>query len=87
MTRTFAGRRRLIAILALAAALLAAVPAYADATFRVEDATLEDGTGASVGAGDVNGDGLQDLLFGQPGMEGGAPRSGGLSIVFGGTAY
>ena len=59
----------------------------ADATFRVEDATLEDGTGASVAAGDVNGDGLQDLLLGQPGMEGGAPRSGGLSIVFGGTAY
>ena len=46
MTRTFAGRRRLIAILALAAALLAAVPAYADATFRVLTYNIRTGLGS-----------------------------------------
>lgn len=46
MTRTFARQGRLIAILALAAALVAALPAYADGTFRVLTFNIRTGLGS-----------------------------------------
>jgi hypothetical protein len=58
-----------------------------DALLRIEDANLGDGTGASVGAGDVNGDGLPDLVLGQPGASDVDFYVGGVSFVFGGTSY
>lgn len=58
-----------------------------DAAFAIEDGTVGDGTGASAGTGDVNGDGTLDLLLGQPGDGTGGSVSGGVSVLLGGTAY
>lgn len=58
-----------------------------DALLRIEDASLGDGTGASVAAGDVNGDGLVDMVLGQPGASDADTLAGGVSLVFGGNGY
>lgn len=58
-----------------------------DALFVIEDATIGDGGGASVAGGDLNGDGLIDIAMGLPGIRDTDYYSGGVSLLFGGTAY
>jgi len=55
------------------------------AGFRIEGANAEDGAGGAVGyAGDLNGDGLGDILIGAPGATvGGKEAAGRASVVFG----
>ncbi len=53
--------------------------------FRIDGAAQNDTSGFAVsGAGDVNGDGLADLIVGAPGVDRtGTPRAGAAYIVFG----
>ena len=56
-----------------------------DRGFRIEGAATRDGTGWSVaGAGDVNGDGLADVIVGSPDANNnGRQESGSASVIFG----
>jgi hypothetical protein len=56
-----------------------------EAGFRIDGAAEEDEAGFAVaGAGDVNGDGLADLIVGEPGAaDNGRPGSGAAFVVFG----
>ncbi len=53
--------------------------------FRIEGAALDDGAGIAVShAGDVNGDGFDDLLLGAPGVNAnGNPDAGAAYVVYG----
>jgi hypothetical protein len=52
--------------------------------FKISGVSAEDFSGISVsGAGDVNGDGIDDLIIGAYGLDGSIAGSGGAYIVFG----
>ena len=54
--------------------------------FRLTGAAVEDQAGRAVsGAGDVNGDGFDDLLIGAPSADPNGDRSGAAYVVFGGA--
>ncbi len=55
--------------------------------FRLDGAAVDDHSGFSVAsAGDVNGDGYDDLIFGGPGADANGGNSGRTYVVFGGAA-
>jgi hypothetical protein len=58
-----------------------------DALMSIDDETLGAGTGESVASGDLNGDGLQDLVFGQPGSDDMGWYTGGVSVMLGGNGF
>ena len=81
----------------LAIGLFAAPPAHADfadidlgdsAGVRIDGATAYEGSGFRVaGAGDVNGDGVDDVIIGAPNADNrGRGDSGSVYVVFGGSA-
>lgn len=52
--------------------------------FRIDGAATGDHAGRSVGAaGDINGDGIDDLIVGAPNADTNGPASGGSYVVFG----
>ncbi len=56
--------------------------------FKLSGVAVDDLTGVSVsGAGDVNGDGFDDLIIGAPGSDPNGYRSGATYVVFGKSAF
>jgi FG-GAP repeat len=53
--------------------------------FRVVGATTGDRLGFAVDIGDVNGDGIGDIVLGAPGYDGGGTDRGAIYIVYGST--
>ena len=57
------------------------------ATLRIVGSTSKDYVGSSLGnAGDIDGDGVDDLLIGAPGHDGGASDAGAVAVFLGGGA-
>jgi VCBS repeat-containing protein len=54
--------------------------------YRVGGATAGDRLGAAVAVGDLNGDGIGDLVIGAPGADANGTNSGAIYIVYGQTA-
>jgi hypothetical protein len=54
--------------------------------YRVGGAAAGDLLGAAVGVGDLNGDGIGDLVIGAPGADANGANSGAIYIVYGQTA-
>jgi hypothetical protein len=57
------------------------------ATVKIVGSTSNDHVGSSLGnAGDIDGDGVDDLLIGAPGHDGGASGAGAVAVFLGGGA-